>query len=206
MLILVSCEPVELNGSLKVNEKMTLHSKSLWQGNKQVTIGKGTFSQAKMTVSSSNLKIDLKSKGKITTINLKGKNLDIPRGSGSFSVSANKIKQKYALQGTVDYSEREEDRIYSERESCSVTVTEYKCGRSFCPVRGTKCCYADIEVQGTREVEYRNVYYNRNVRLSFIEAGKVKGTFIGKGSGVNRNYLSGGGRGHAYSCDTNSPW
>jgi hypothetical protein len=200
-LFITSCEPVILSGNLKVNDTMVLHSKSLWQGNKKVTIPKGTFSRTKVSITNNKLTMDLTSGGKTTTIHLKANQTNIPSRSGKFTVSASSIKQKYSLKGIVNYSENEEDQIRTDLESCTVIVNEYKCGRSFCPVRGTKCCYADIEKEGTKEVEFRNVYYSRDVKIDFVEKGKVKGSFSGKGSGSYRNYIDDGVFQDQYRCE-----
>lgn len=192
VLALTSCEPVVVNGTLNAKDKIVLVSKNAWGGKRTMTIPKAVFKQTQVTFKKHKVELQITAGGKTSKIDLKTKNVKFPSRSGHFQISAAQIGQKYSVDGDVDYSEYRASDLIREYEPCTYTEERYVCGPARCGEdRG--CCFVDVDFPGVREREFYIVNYNRNLSFSFVESGRVKGTFKGKGSGSYKDYQDFGG-------------
>jgi len=188
LLSLFSCNSVDLRGTLKTHKKITLNSKSFWNGNKKVTLSPATFRGSRVSLSGSKLTLTVQHSGKTTKIEMPAKKLNIPTGSGRFKVSKGKIGQNYDMSGNIKYNERQSSYREVEYRSCSVTEEVYKCNGKLCGQQ--RCCMIRVDRPGTEMREYYNVSFSRDVVINLLSSGSTVATFNGSGSGNFRRYVN----------------
>ena len=219
LLLFVSCEKITANGVIETTEEITL-SKS-GKKNRVTFNPDGTVKKIKKPVTipagqyKGEFKISSKKTTKLKFHNVPGqkkkaiiefsipKDAKLPTVSGTFYLTAQQVKQPYAIAGSLatEYSQSGQTNTY---ESCTYYVEEYICrtkyerrcrtrrdGSEYCrDVPRQVCRYETVSRNGSQDVSYHYSYTQRDFVVNLVNpATKAQAsTFTGRHNSSKKVY------------------
>jgi len=185
---------VQYTGTFTAHERLTLIHSTVFGNERTRTIPRGTYSTSFKFSSKNKIKLTFKSGGDDISVKIKlPAGTKLPEERGRFSIPANRSGQRNNVEGFVD-TVRTEGDLVRRFEACSYTTYRHDC-RVICSggVLGCRqvCSNYPITFYGEREVEYRQLYTNRTLRLEVVEpsTGEVLGEYLGENNKVQRKYI-----------------
>jgi len=196
ILLVVSCK-ITADGVIQTSEELTLSKSGSKKRVKFDSNGNVTKIKKPVKIPAGRYKGEFKVSSKKTTKlkfhNVPGQSkkviieFSIPKGSklpasgGSFSYTAQQVRQPYGVAGRVDVevtrsgqTQSSESCTYYDQEYRCRTVTDQRCrtrrdGTRVCrPVRRQVCNYVTVTRYGTQEVTYHYVYTKRDFEVNLL--------------------------------------
>jgi hypothetical protein len=188
LVLVLSASCVKVQGNLKVDEHV-LYNKN---GRSKVLLA-GDY-KANVTIKKEELKLKLKGNLENHRLTLKfPKGTVLPSTNGEISVSAQDLKQPFALAGNVK-TDVTRSELVTTTERCSINVGMYDCdwGGGYYDGRGGyygpySYCHGRV-LDGERDVRYFNDTTTRTLSLQLLQEESSKATFTGVDVDVKRVY------------------